>query len=168
MRPEYLAGLRTLFDGEVMGERLLLALHAAAKTPREAWCFANILQLETETKARLRPLMIRYELGLAETADLTGIPARVAGYREQTWRDYAAGSADRLAPIVERYRGIAEMGPPEDQEVLKAVVAHEAALLRWAAMEANGPDDRSLDDVIALLTFPVEPVGSGVDDSRHP
>jgi hypothetical protein len=166
MPADYLAGLRILFDGEVMGEQLMLALHAAAKTPREAWCFANILQLETETKAQLRPLMIKYGLGMAETADLTGIPARVAGYREQTWRDYAAGSADRLAPIVERYRGIAEMGPPEDQEILKAVVAHEAALLRWARMEANGPDDRSLDDVVALLAFPVERPGSGVDDAR--
>ena len=152
----YLEGIQELYDGEVRGERLLLALQAVAKTPREAWHFANVLQLETETKARLRPLLLRRGLDIAETADLSSLPGRVAGYVEQSWRDYAAATAARLEPIVKRYEAIAALGPAEDQDILQATVAHEAALVEWARIEAGGPTDRSLDWVVSLLKFPID------------
>ena len=154
MDEAYRAGLQTLYDGEVMGERLLLALHAAARTAREADHFAAVLQLETETKARLRPLLLKYGMNLAETADLGGIPARVAGYASQTWRDYAAATASRLARVLGDYEAIAALGPPEDRPILEAVVRHEAALLDWARAEAEGETDQSLAAIVALLCFP--------------
>ena len=154
MTEAYLDGLRVLYDGEVMGERLLLALHAAARTPREARCFAAILQLETETKARLRPLLLRHGLSLAETGDLSGIPARVAGYLQQSWEAYASATAARLGPILASYQAIAALGPPQDRPILQAVVDHEAALLRWAEMEGAGDTDASLSDLLSLLNFP--------------
>jgi hypothetical protein len=152
----YLAGIEEMYDGEVRGERLMLALHAVAKTPRDAWQFANVLQLETETKARLRRLLLRRGLSVAETADLSSLPGRVAGYVERSWRDYAAATATRLEPIVERYEAIAALGPAEDQDILRAVVAHEAALVEWARIEAGGPSDRSLDWLVSLLKFPID------------
>jgi len=154
MNEAYRTGLQVLYDGEVMGERLLLELHAAARTPREATCFAAILQLETETKARLRPLLLKYGMSLAEAADLTGIPARLAGYASQGWRDYAAATAARLTPIVADYEAIAALGPRDDQPILDAVVAHEAALVAWAQAEAAGETDRSLTPITDLLCFP--------------
>ncbi len=154
MSGTYRSGLQALYDGEVMGERLLLALHAAARTPRQARHFAAILQLETETKARLRPLLLRQGMSLAETADLGGVPGRVEDYRRLDWRAWTAASAERLAPIVVRYTAIAALGPAADQSELAAVVAHEAALLRWAEMEAGGETEASLDAILALLRFP--------------
>ncbi len=151
----YRAGVQALFDGEVMGERLLLALHAAAKTPRDAAHFATLLQLETETKARLRPLIVKLGLRLAETADLSGVPARVAGYLDSVWAAYAAATATHLRGVLARYEAIAAMGPPEDQPVLRAVVRHEAALLRWAEMESAGPSSESLAAVTEMLAFPM-------------
>jgi hypothetical protein len=151
----YRTGVQALYDGEVMGEQLLLALHAAARSPRDAWRFATILQLETETKARLRPLLIKHGMSPAETADLSGIPARVAGYVGQDWRDYTAASAARLRVVLARYEAIAALGPIEDQAILQAVVRHEAALLSWAAMEAGGSSADSLAGIIAMLNFPV-------------
>jgi hypothetical protein len=158
MTDGYRAGLQALYDGEVMGERLVLALHAAARTPREAAHFAAILQLETETKARLRPLLLRHGMSLAETADLTGIPGRLADYAGQTWRDYTAATAARLAGVMRDYEAIAGLGPPEDRPILEAVVAHEAALLAWARAEAEGDSDQSLAAITGLLCFP--PVAS--------
>lgn len=154
MTDEYRTGLQVLYDGEVMGERLLLALHAAARAPRDAAHFAAILQLETETKARLRPLLLKYGMSVAEAADLTGIPARLAGYVDQTWRDYTAATATRLAKVLRGYEAIAALGPPEDQPILQAVVAHEAALLDWARMEAAGETDQSLAAITGMLRFP--------------
>ena len=154
MNAAYRAGLQTLYDGEVMGERLLLALHPSAHSPHEADCFAHILQLETETKARLRPLLLKYGMSLAENADLGGIPARLAGYASQTWRAYNAATATRLAAVLQRYEAIAALGPAEDQPILQAVVRHEAALLDWARAEAAGETGQSLAPIVALLCFP--------------
>jgi hypothetical protein len=154
MTDDYLTGLQTFYDGEVMGERLLLALHAVARSPRDADCFAAILQLETETKARLRPLLLKYGMSLAESADLGGIPGRLDGYASQTWRDYAAATAARLTKVLSDYEAIAALGPPEDRPILEAVVRHEAALLAWARAEAAGKSDQSLAAIVALLSFP--------------
>jgi len=157
MTSEYLQGVQALYDGEVFGERVLLALHARARTPRDAYHFATILQLETETKARLRPLMLKYGLGLDETLDPAVVPPRVEAYLGGDWRGYAAGMAVRLGPILTRYEAIAALGPAEDQAILQAVVQHEAALLAWAEAEAEGPSDAALAPMIALLNFPVAP-----------
>jgi hypothetical protein len=154
---DYLAGVQALFDGEVMGERLLLAMLAAAKSARDAAHFAAILQLETETKARMRPLMLKLGLGLAEAADLGSVPARVAGYVDLAWRDYAAATAIHLRGVLDRYQAIAALGPPEDQPVLQAVVRHEAALLSWAEAEAIGAAGDSLAAVTEMLVFKLAP-----------
>ena len=154
MNEAYRAGLQTLYDGEVMGERLLLALHAAARSPREADHFAAILQLETETKARLRPLLLKYGMSLAETADLGGIPGRLATYASDSWRDYTAATARRLTAVLRIYEHIAALGPPEDQPILQAVVRHEAALIDWARAEAEGETDQSLAAIVDLLCYP--------------
>jgi len=156
---EYLNGLRTFYDGEVYGERVLLALHAAARTPREAYHFATILQLETETKARLRPLLLRHGLSIAETADPGAVAARLASYSDQSWSDYAAATAARLRHVLAGYEAIAALGPAEDGEVLDAVVAHEAALVSWAEIEAKGPSEASLAAIISMLNFPIAPPG---------
>ena len=160
MSTEYRRGVQTLFDGEVMGERLMLALHAEARTPHEAQAFAAILQLETLTKARLRVILLRHGWSLAEDADLTEIPPRLAVYRATPWRDYAAASATRLSGVVERYRAIAALGPPEDQPVLDAVVEHEQALVDWAAAEGRGED--GLAAITRLLPTPWRPLEPGL------
>ncbi len=162
----YLDGVQAFYDGEVMGERLMLALHAVARTPREAAHFATLLQLETETKARLRPLIAKLGLRLAETADLGGVPARVAGYVDRPWRDYAAASATHLRTVLRRYEAIAALGPAEDQPILEAVVRHEAALLRWAEMEAADPSEESLAAVTAMLVFPMPPAVWCIDPNE--
>ena len=154
MSATYRAGLQTLYDGEVMGERLLLALHDIARSTRDVGCFAAILQLETETKARLRPLWLKYGMSLAETADMSGVPARLADYASQSWRDYTAAAAARLTRVLSDYEAIAALGPPEDQAILQAVVRHEAALLAWAHAEAEGETDQSLAGILDLLCFP--------------
>jgi hypothetical protein len=157
MSETYLAGLQVFYDGEVYGERAFLALHAAAKSPRDAHHFAALLQLETETKARLRPLMLRHGLSLAERHDEAAVAHRVTAYRAQTWAEYVAFMAERLAPFVERYQAIAASGPKEDQPILRAVVEHEEALLAWARAECAGASEASLKPILSRLCFPPSP-----------
>ena len=184
MTDDYRAGLQTLYDGEVMGERLPLALHAAARSPREADQFAAILQLETETKARLRPLLLKHGMSPAETADLGGIPARLANYASQEWRDYSAATAARLAGVLRDYEAIAALGPPEDQPILQAVEkAGGVLLLDWVKGQNRGRNRsvaggnprpavlpaRRLDMRLATRAFRRQPRGERHDlaASRH-
>ncbi|MGB6450136.1 MAG: hypothetical protein WBE92_05235 [Steroidobacteraceae bacterium] len=54
--------IRELCESEVLGESLELALFSVAKNPRERYHHATLLQLETETEARLRPFLFNYGL----------------------------------------------------------------------------------------------------------
>ncbi len=156
MTETYLDGVQVLFDGEVMGERLMLALHAVAKSPRDAGHFAAILQLETETKARLRALLFKHGRSLAEAADLAVIPTRIEDYLGQDWQGYTGATAARLAHVVGRYKAIAALGPVEDQPILQAVVDHEQALVDWASLESQGQD--GVGAIQKLLQIPIAPL----------
>ena len=64
---EFKAGLNELYQGEIMGELVIEQMMTYFKEPAEQAKLAVLLQLETETKARLRPAVI--ELGLSLLAD---------------------------------------------------------------------------------------------------
>ena len=154
---KYLAAIQTLYDGEVMGEALLLSLCEVARNARQRHQFGTVLQLETETKARLRPLLAKYGLSFSETFDPDERTRRVTDYTDTDWPGYMAATAARLSGIVRRYERIARRAPKGDRVVLDAVAAHEAAILDWAEREARGPSEQSLDLILALLHFPLQP-----------
>ena len=62
---QYPECLRELIDSEIFGEAVSLALLDVAKTDRDRYHFATLLQLETETKARLRPLLYKHGIPLS-------------------------------------------------------------------------------------------------------
>jgi hypothetical protein len=59
---------------------------------------------------------------------------------------------DRFIP---RFKEIAEIAPPEYQEMARLMVEHESALLEMARREIAGMADRSSEPVVALLKFPL-------------
>ena len=89
--------LRELVDSEIFGEAVSLALLNVAKSDRDRYHFATLLQLETETKAR----------------------------------------------------------PAEDSEILRSMIRHESAILRWFEMESLGETRGSLDAIIDELEYPL-------------
>lgn len=40
---------------------------------------------------------------------------------------------------------------PEDKEVTQSMIQHESAILTWLDLESAGPNERSLDAMIALV-----------------
>ncbi len=146
---------RRLFEGEVFGEAIMLPLVQAAKTDHHRYCFLSILQLETETKSRLRPLLVKNKLDLSETADLSMIPEYVEMYKSMPWPEYAKMSAALLEQTVSEFKAIAESGPDEDADMLNYMVEHEASICKFFAMEARGETDSSIDDVVSQLKFPI-------------
>lgn len=152
---DYPACLRDLIESEIFGEAVSLALLKVAKSERDRYHFTTLLQLETETKARLRPLLYKHGVSLSEDMPLDQINGIVEGYLNSSWEDFAAANKAIVEGFLTRFREIAEAGPEEDREVLESMIRHETAILRWFDMESRGETDGSLDGIIDELQFPV-------------
>jgi hypothetical protein len=150
---------RELYESEILGESLFLALVEQAKSPRDRYHLGTLLQLESETKARLRPLLFKHGVSLSEETDLSILDVAIKAYEEMTWQDYMGVNVPVVQEFLDKFKAIAEIGDADDKEILESMVTHEAAILRWATMESTGPKDDSLDDVTVQLKYPLPASG---------
>lgn len=154
--PLFPESYRKLFEGEVYGEAMLCSLVAAAKDERHYWMFANILQLETETKARLRPVLVRHGLDLTEQSPKLALVGQATDlYRSMPWSEFAAGAASQIGDSCVEYQQMVDLGPESEQPVLRYMVEHERAIHTFFQMEAAGRQEGSLDAVLTQLQNPV-------------
>lgn len=152
---DYPTCLRDLIESEIFGEAVSLALLEVAKSDRDRYHFATLLQLETETKARLRPLLYKHGVSLAESIPQEQIDEVVQGYVASSWEDFAAANVAVVQNFLARFQEIAEAGPLEDREILLSMIRHENAILKWFDMESRGEREGSLDAIIDELNYPV-------------
>lgn len=152
---DYPACLRDLIESEIFGEAVSLALLEVAKTERDRYHFATLLQLETETKARLRPLLYKHGVSLSEKMPDDQIEEIVQGYLDSSWEEFAAANKAVVEDFLQRFREIAAAGPVEDREILESMIRHESAILRWFDMESRGETQGSLDRIIDELQYPI-------------
>jgi hypothetical protein len=151
----YPACTRQLYESEILGETLFLALVQEAKTPRDRYHLGTLLQLESETKARLRPLLFKHGVSLDEAADLSLVELAIGAYRDMAWRDFVGLNVPIVEDFLAKFEAIVKVGDEADRDILESMVRHEAAILRWATMERDGIVDGSLDAVIAQLHYPM-------------
>ncbi len=151
---EYPACIKELYQSEVLGEKAFLALINIAKNEREKYHIATLLQLETETKARLRPFLLKHGCELVEEVGDDLVVQIVAAYQENSWHDFLTG----LRPLVDQFLGrfaeIAAAGPAEDRSILESMVTHEASFISWIEKELAG-EEGSLDAAICQLKYPM-------------
>lgn len=152
---DYPACLRDLIESEIFGEAVSLALWEVARNDRERYLFATLLQLETETKARLRPLLYKHGVPLYEEAPTEQIRDIVKGYLDSSWEDFAGFNKEVVLGFLARFKEIAEAGPAEDKEILNSMIRHERAILKWFDMESRGETEGSLDAIIDELQYPL-------------
>ena len=150
------AAYRDLYESEIFGEALLLRLVDVARSDRERLHLATLLQLETETKARLRPLLFRHRLPLSEQMPLDSLDDMVKGFLASTWEHFCAGLVPVTDQFLGRFRQIAEGAlSEEDKAIAESMVEHEQAIHDWAELEGKGPSDDSLDKMARLLQWPI-------------
>lgn len=151
---EFKTGLNELYQGEIMGEAVIEQMLTYFKEPAEQAKLAVLLQLETETKARLRPAVM--ELGLpllADPATLAEAKAAASFFADLDWNQAMEGFGSQLPPSVERFQEIADNAPDEYKELAQSMVVHEQALLDFSRLEASGQSESSLDGIIEQLHF---------------
>jgi hypothetical protein len=147
--------VRELYESEIFGEAFALRLLEVAKSDRDRYQLGTLLQLETETKARLRPLLQKYAISLSEQMDLGSLDEVVSAYQAIGWREFAAAMKPTAQSYLSRFEEIAAIGPEEDRSILEGMIRHEASILRWLTLESEGPNTSSLDDMIAQLSYPL-------------
>jgi len=153
---EYRVALQEQYQGEVTGEVSICQLLKQFGSPRQQYLLGSMLQLETETKARLRPAAASLGIDLVESddarADGNAIAELVKGL---DWQSSMGTLEGLLVDFVLRYREIASMAPPEFQDLADSMVTHEESLLNLVRSEASGKTDDSIDAVIDQLVFPL-------------
>jgi hypothetical protein len=152
---EYPACINELYQSEVLGEKAFLALIAVAKNERERYHFGTFLQLESETKVRLRPFLHKYKMGFVESEEGSEqVAGFVAAYQENGWLEFLVGLKPLVEHYVARFQEIADAGPVEDQGVLQSMVTHEESFVHWIEREVAG-EEGALDLAISQLQFPL-------------
>ena len=153
---EFKKGLSEQYQGEVIGEVFFCGLLERFDSPQHRYKLATLLQLETETKARLRPTALELD---AELAELDGYRKLGHDFVESCegmdWKGVMAYLGPLVETYVNKFTGIAGIAPPEYKDVADSMVVHEAAILTFANLEASGDTEHSLDDVIKQLRFPL-------------
>ncbi|NMP15452.1 hypothetical protein [Thalassotalea sp. Y01] len=128
---------------------------AVAKNDREKYHFATLLQLETETKARLRPLLYKYGISLQEEIELAHIDDIVQGYIANDWPDFCKANKTIVSEYLACFNAILLAALDEDKPILENMIVHESSIYRWFDMESKGEHQGSLDAIITQLNYPI-------------
>ena len=158
-RDAYLSGIAALYLGEVMGEGLASRWLELAHDPDQKFKLALFLQLESEAKVRLRPLLARYGLSLVEDeCERASGAAAAERFAALPWKQAMAQLSNLAVPYVHRYQALLEDAPPEDLPLVLFMVNHEQAIVRIARQEADGESimDREL---AVMLAHPMARAG---------
>ena len=151
----YLTGIAELYAAEVLGEGLASRWLELSSDPDQKYKLGLFLQLESEAKVRLRPLLARYGLNLVEQQSQRSAGATVAEkFASMSWRAALADLAVLAAPFRDRFQALLNVAPPEDVPWVTFMVNHEAAVVRIAQREAEG--GRSMEhDLLPMLLYPM-------------
>jgi hypothetical protein len=155
----YLAGIGALYAAEVLGEGLASRWLELTSDPDQKYKLSLFLQLESESKVKLRPLLARHRLSLVEDERQRAAGAAVADrFASAPWKEAMATLADLALPYVHQFQALLDAAPPEDVPLVLFMVDHEQSIVRIAAQEAAGKGgmDREL---LVMLSHPIARAG---------
>ena len=147
--------IKELYESEVLGEAVFVALYNVATSDEHKYKFGTMAQLESETKARLRPFLAKHNFQFIENVDENLVAQISQSYRNSSWKKFIEEQRDIVAAFVRRFEEIEQLAPAEDKSVVRSMVLHERAILRFIELEANDTSAGSINDVVAQLHFPL-------------
>jgi len=158
-RDAYLAGVAELYTGEIIGEGLASRWLEMTDDPQRQYKLMLFLQFESEAKVRLRPFLVSLGLGIAESAE-----ARAAGiaaaetFANLPWCEGMRQLADLSRPYLARYEALLAAAPASDWPWVSFMAVHEAAVVRFAELEA-AQHEGAIHALLPLLSFAPSPPG---------
>ena len=135
-RAEYLKGVNEyLYQGEVLGEFFFHAYLAQETDPERRFKWATLMQLENETKTRLRPFLGRLGLSVEEVDPRQQLGEYVASYHSKTWRQHKAELKGFTEDYLKKFRELDSAASESEREVTHSMVLHEEAIRNFAMLE---------------------------------
>lgn len=148
--------LAELYQGEVAGEAFYCTLLRQFRAPYQQYLLGSLLQLETETKARLRPIVFEHGIDLVEIDDCRREGEElVSGTEHMGWIEASKNLAKLIESFVPRFRAIAGAAPPEWKALADSMVEHEILIQTATELAASGEDKRAVELVASQLVFPL-------------
>lgn len=156
-----LAALQEFYQGEILGEAMFDAMLADAENDEQRYKLGLLLQLESETKVRLRPAVAAAGLPLREDPAMRPEGERFAReLKTASWDRKMKALHDAVAGhYLPHYRQLASRLPPTLRAVGDSMVEHEQALADMAWRELNGQAGRSAEPLLRQLAHPLAPPG---------
>ncbi len=153
---EYKVGLSEQYQGEIIGEVAMNCLLPRFFSPRQQYLLGTVLQLETETKARLRPVVVELGIDITESEDSRKAGFEFGGMVEGLdWQRSMEVLAEALIPYVTKYQEILDIAPQEFKEIAELMVVHERSIQQLWEREALGEGDSAIDEINKQLLFPL-------------
>jgi hypothetical protein len=148
-----------LYQGEIFGEAVNERLLSIYKEPQAQRLILASLQAETETKARLRPAMVRLGVQVTPPSDLKKqVDEALEGFKGLSWSEGIPAARAAVSQYVERYKEIARIaqadGDPVAIDVANYMVIHETAFVEMFDRLVEG-DPNPTKGVDALMHFPM-------------
>ena len=160
-RAEYLSGVRELFyQGEVLGEAFSSRALGLETDPMLRYKWGCLLQLETETKARLRPFIARLGLSIEEADVSSQVDAAFESWAGKSWREHMEELVGITDFYLGKFRELEAAAPADERAVASAMVKHETAINVFARRELAGDSDHSVDLMVAELLYPLPRPGA--------
>ena len=132
-------GLIEYYQGEIFGEILFDEMLSFFDEPDHHYKIAVLLQLETETKARLRPPMVECGFDIREQeASRTAAMEMVAALKGKSWDEIMLIIRDIVKPAVEHYKTLAQNLPDSYSKVGEGMVKHEQSIIDFIELEIAG------------------------------
>ena len=155
-RAEYLGAVNEfMYQGEVLGEAVFNLYLGLEENAERRYKLATLLQLESETKVRLRPFMTQLGLSIAQEDVRDRVAEFAQSYASKSWQQHMEELAGITNFFLEKFREIENDAPADEREVAHSMVVHESALNKFAQLELAGDANNSLNDVISQLQFPL-------------
>ncbi len=154
-KSEFKECVSAYYQTEVFGEAFNEALIGKFSDSVHRYKIATFLQLETETKARLRPTILELG-GSVEGEEQSRQSGRelAESIGADNWQQFVSMLRDLGEPLLDRQREIAVTAPAPYRHLADSMREHGEAIQKFAEMEVAGESENSADDMAALLRFP--------------
>lgn len=148
------------YQTEVLGEAYFNQMMTYFDEPDKKYKFAVMLQLETETKARVRAIMLQRGIDVTESDESRRLGTNMAeDMQGKNWNETISAFHAVALTLLHQEKEIAAKTPTEYRSFAESMVLHGQCFCDFTELELAGKSDVSLGPIIELLKnkVPLQP-----------
>ena len=158
---EYMECLTDLYRGEQVGEAIFETILKTAESNEQRYILGSMLQFETEGKAIIRPMLMKFGLPVDEIPSARTEGTKAAeGLRDMSWTQQFDAMAKSIQAIfLPKYERLSTLITKEEDaeawKLAKFMADHERAIMNASENIAAGAAN-PIAPIVDLLHFPLQ------------